>query len=88
MRGIKRKNNLLKIILLTVVLIASIATTAIISSIAADFEVNETADVENNVSGLVATYSALHIIDGESFKSYFDDSAFTALSTKDRKSVV
>lgn len=81
MRGIKRKNNLLKIILLTVVLIASIATTAIISSIAADFEVNETADVENNVSGLVATYSALHIIDEGSFKSYFDDRAFTALST-------
>ena len=71
MREIKRKNNLLKIILLTVVLIASIATTAIISSIAADFEVSETADLENNVSGVVASYSTGFTISEESFKGFF-----------------
>lgn len=81
MREIKRKNNLLKIVLLTVVLIASIATTAIISSIAADFEVSETADLENNVSGVVASYSTGFTISEGSFKGYFNDRALTALET-------
>ena len=81
MREIKRKNNLLKIVLLTVVLIASIATTAIISSIAADFEVSETADLENNVSGVVASYSTGFTISEGSFKGYFNDRAQTALET-------
>lgn len=79
MRGIK--NNLIKFVALTVVLIASITTTVMMKSFAVDLEVNQTTDVENNVGKTVASYSAKFTIDAGGFQSYFHDKAFTALST-------
>lgn len=81
MKENKRKNNILKIILLTIILIASVAITIIVNSIAADLDSDPSMNIEDPVAGVIASYSTSFTIDGGTFKSYFNDQAYTALST-------
>lgn len=77
----KTKNNLIKLIYLTILLIASIIAMITASVFAADIEIDELANITDLVGALEKRYTAIYIIKESNFKAYFDDRSYTALST-------
>lgn len=81
MKEIKRKNNKLKLILLTIVLIALIPMIIALNAVATEFELENNANLEDNVGAVVASYSTAYTVTEGGFKGYFNDSAYTALES-------
>lgn len=81
MSEIKMKNNKIKLILLTIVLIALIPMIIVLNSIATEFELENVANIEDNVGAVVASYSTPYKTTQGSFEGYFNDTPFTALAT-------
>ncbi len=81
MKEMKRKNNKLKLISLTVLLIALIPMIIVLNAVATEFELENNANLEDNVGAVVASYSTAHTISGSGFRGYFNDSAYTGLES-------
>lgn len=81
MKEIKRKNNKLKLILLTIILIASIPIMIALNSMATEFELENNANLEDNVGAVVASYTTAYTVTEGNFKGYFNDRAYTALES-------
>lgn len=81
-KNTKQNNNILKILMLTVILIASIAVTLTVYALNGDLESQERVNIKDLVGKVIATYSAYgdYVLDRTEFESYFDDYAFNALS--------
>ena len=80
-KNTKSKNIFSKLAVLIIILIATVI--AMISAVvnAADIEIDELANITDLVGALEKRYTAIYTITESEFRAYFNDQAYTALST-------